>query len=159
MTIDSRVGFGTCVALWLPQADEGMTASPGEAPESARRDARGIALLVEDEPLVRASVAEMLSELGYDVVEAASATEALERLAGGVEPALLVADHLMAGMTGSELVRAVRSRMPGIAALVISGHEVDAIAPDLPRLTKPFRQEELAALIASLDGAAMPKGH
>ena len=159
MTIDSRVAFGTCVALWLPRASQAMAAASGELRPPAPHEARGIALLVDDEPLVRASVAEMLSDLGYSVIEAASAAEALGRLDGGLEPDLLVADHLMAGMTGSELVRTVRDRWPTVPALIISGHEVDAIAPDLARLTKPFRQEELAALIASLPAAAAPVGH
>jgi CheY-like chemotaxis protein len=131
------------------------TAAGEPAPQATRRES-GTALLVDDEPLVRASVGEMLSDLGYEVVEAESAGDALQRIGQGLAVDLLVTDHLMAGMTGSELARTLRERLPGMAILIISGHaEVEALAPDLPRLTKPFRQEALAAQIALLrDGEA-----
>jgi signal transduction histidine kinase/CheY-like chemotaxis protein len=152
MTVESRVGLGTCVSLWLPQAGEAAPATPAAARGEAPRAARGTALLVDDEPLVRASVAEMLADLGYSVVETQSAAEALARLEDGLVIDLLVADHLMQGQTGSELARAIRARFPQVRVLVISGNaDVDATADDLPRLTKPFRQEELEALIARED--------
>jgi CheY-like chemotaxis protein len=64
---------------------------------------------------------------------------------------LLVADHLMPGMSGADLARQVRSGCPDLPVLIISGYaEADGIAPDLPRLTKPFRNAELAQSLASL---------
>jgi CheY-like chemotaxis protein len=93
----------------------------------------------------------MLSDLGYAVVEAGSAEEALRLLDGGLNPDLLLTDHLMAGMTGTDLVRTVRDLRPDLPVLVVSGYsEVEGIAPDLPRLTKPFRNAELAASLAML---------
>ena len=57
----------------------------------------------------------------------------------------------MPGMTGVDLARSVRSRRPDMPVLIISGFaEAEGIAPELPRLTKPFRQAELAASIANL---------
>jgi CheY-like chemotaxis protein len=94
---------------------------------------------------------DMLGELGYDVVEAASSEEALRLLDQGVRPVLLVTDHLMPGMNGTELARVVRERDPDIKVLVVSGYaEEDGIAPDLPRLAKPFRSSDLATSIAGL---------
>jgi signal transduction histidine kinase len=147
LTIQSKPGEGTTVELWLPISSE----SPAEAadrPAAAARGA-GLALVVDDEDAVRAATADMLTDLGYDVEEAASAEDALARLDHGLAPALLVTDHLMPGMTGADLVRAWRERRPGAPALIVSGYaDAEGVAPDLPRLTKPFRQDELAAAIA-----------
>jgi CheY-like chemotaxis protein len=93
----------------------------------------------------------MLSELGYDVQEACSAEEALQLLASGYKPEVIVTDHLMPGMTGADLARKVREDQPSTKVLVISGYaEVDGIAADLPRLTKPFRSDELAQSLGKL---------
>jgi CheY-like chemotaxis protein len=97
------------------------------------------------------STADMLGDLGYDVVDFANAHEALKAIDDGLEADIMVSDHLMPGMTGTDLIREVRARRPGMPALLVSGYaEADGIAPDLPRLTKPFRQADLAASIAAL---------
>jgi CheY-like chemotaxis protein len=111
----------------------------------------GTALLVDDEEFVRMSTADMLTDLGFAVVEAASADEALRLLESGIQCDLLITDHLMAGMTGTELAREVRARLPGIPVHLVSGYaEVEGIAPDLPRLTKPFRRDDLTRSLAAL---------
>jgi CheY-like chemotaxis protein len=111
----------------------------------------GVALLVDDEELVRVSTAAMLSDLGYDVVEAGSASEALELLAKGTQPTLLVTDHLMPRMNGAELVSAIKEVRPDLPMLIVSGYaEVEGIDPSVPRLTKPFRRDELAAQLRSM---------
>ncbi|WBH17718.1 PAS domain-containing hybrid sensor histidine kinase/response regulator [Sphingomonas radiodurans] len=148
--IDSQVGLGTTVELWLPVAN---TASPAQ-PKTVGADAAavtGTALLVDDEELVRSSTAEMLLDLGLGVVEATSAEGALRLLEDGLSPDILITDHLMPNMTGTELAREARDRLPGVPVLVISGYAaVDGLAPDLARLTKPFRRADLAAAIAEL---------
>lgn len=64
---------------------------------------------------------------------------------------LLITDHLMPGMTGTHLAHAVRAMKPGMPVLLVSGYaEHDGIEPSLPRLTKPFRKDELATSIAEL---------
>jgi CheY-like chemotaxis protein len=119
-------------------------------------DGLGTALLVDDEELVRMSTADMLLDLGYEVVEANSAEDALRLISGGLRPDLLVTDHLMPGMSGVELARALRSDRPQLPVLIVSGYaEAESIAPEIPRLTKPFRNAELAvSLTAILSGAA-----
>jgi len=107
--------------------------------------------VVDDEPLVRTSTADMLSELGYRVIEATCAEDALSRLeqAGVVE--LLVTDHLMPGMTGTDLAATIKLRSPDTRVLIISGYaEVDGISPDMQRLAKPFKQSDLALSIERL---------
>ena len=57
----------------------------------------------------------------------------------------------MPGMTGTELARQIQARAPRVPILIISGYaELDDVAPDLPRLMKPFRESELAAALAAL---------
>jgi CheY-like chemotaxis protein len=153
LTIQSKPGLGTNVELWLPVAPAEADVVAGTAQsKSAEVDptpqVHGTALLVDDEPLVRATAADMLSELGYAVVEAGSADEALRRMDEGIAPDLVVTDHLMPGLTGTELARILQARHPNLPVLIVSGYaEVDGIAPDLPRLTKPFLKSELAAIL------------
>jgi CheY-like chemotaxis protein len=151
LTIQSRPGVGTNIELWLRPGAAPAEAGSSPANIAPAPEARGVALLVDDEELVRMSTADMLADLGYDVVEAASAEEALRRLNGGLSPDLLVTDHLMPGMNGLDLARVVQLGWPCIKVLVVSGYaEAEGISPDLPRLTKPFRNVELAASLAAL---------
>lgn len=151
VTIQSTIGAGTNVELWLPQGT-GELASIGTADaEQPKLVGRGTVLLVDDEDVVRLSTAHMLIELGYDVVEARSAEEALKLFNRGLNPQLVVTDHLMPGISGTELARTLQSERQGIKVLVISGYaETSGIDPDLPRLAKPFRNAELAASLAAL---------
>jgi CheY-like chemotaxis protein len=139
------------VDLWLP-----LSARPiGEDMEGPRAPAParglGTALLVDDEDLVRMSTADILADLGYEVVEATSAEEALRLLGGGLVPDLVVTDHLMPGLTGLDLARELQSRHPEMPVLIVSGYaEMDGIASGFARLTKPFRAAELAQSLAGL---------
>ena len=150
LTIQSKPGLGTNVELWLPVADAEVATGPTAASvpdgQESAVSTKGTVLLVDDEDLVRATVADMLADLGYEVVEAGSAAAALRLLDGGLVPDLLVTDHLMPGLTGTELAHTVRQRRPNLPVLIVSGYaEVEGIALDLPRLTKPFRPADLAA--------------
>jgi PAS domain S-box-containing protein len=151
LTISSAVGVGTNVELWLPASDEEIEAeTPG--PDSFPIETRaGTVLLVDDEMLVRASTADMLVELGYDVVEAATGEEALRIFDAGRPFDMLVTDYLMPGMNGVDLAHAVLDRQPQLPILVVSGYaETGGVPAYLPRLTKPFRQADLAEVIAEI---------
>lgn len=145
LTIDSRPGLGTNVELWLPQS--------AVAPEGGRTSdhvplaaASGTVLLVDDDGLVRMSTADMLSDMGYTLIEARSGEEAIRIIGAGRHFDLLVTDHLMPGMTGTELIRRVRAMRPGTPALLVSGYaESEGLDSAMPRLSKPFRKDELAA--------------
>jgi PAS domain S-box-containing protein len=151
LAITSKPGLGTCVELYLPAADE--AAEPTErAEDSETPRGAGTALLVDDEEFVRASTADMLTELGYEVVEASSAEEALRLVDRGLAPDLLVTDHLMPGQSGTDLAHELRGRWRDLPMLLVSGYaEAEGVAPDLARLVKPFRQADLAAKLAELD--------
>jgi PAS domain S-box-containing protein len=154
IAISSELGVGTTVELWLP-VTERETVGSERANEAQLPQNAGTALLVDDEDLVRMSTADMLSELGYSVVDASSAEDAMQLVDEGLAPDLLITDHLMPGMTGTELARKVRSRCPDLPVLLVSGYtEVDGLDEALPRLTKPFRQKELAASVAALGKGA-----
>jgi PAS domain S-box-containing protein len=159
LTIRSRRGVGTNVELWLPISEAPAETSGAAAEAAAQLTGLRTALLVDDEALVRISTAEMLGELGYDVVEADCAEEALKLIREGLRPNLVVSDHLMPGMNGTDFARLIRSEQPGVQVLIVSGYaESEGLEPDLPRLTKPFRNDELAAVLASLASpSAVPK--
>ncbi len=153
LTIQSRLGLGTNIEIWLPSTDEPVQAGNQQQISTPSGAPLGTALLVDDEPLVRAAAADMLTDLGYAVLEAASAEEAIRLIGGGLKPQLLVTDHLMSGMSGTELARRVLSELPGTQVLLVSGYaESDGVAVDLPRMVKPFSSNELAAKLASLSG-------
>ena len=151
LTIQSRPGMGTNVELWLPVSSE--AAEQASVPQRLAADVRhrGTALLVDDEELVRMSTADMLVDLGYAVVEAASAEEAVRVLERGQSIDVLVTDHLMPGMTGTELARHVQATRPQLPILLVSGYaELEGVDAERPRLTKPFRKDELAATLSTL---------
>lgn len=154
LRIASEVGKGTTVDMFLP-VSSGPVVHPEKSPTAATRDHTGTVLLVDDEELIRMSTAAMLGDLGYAVTEASSAEAALEIVAGGLAPDLLLTDHLMPGLTGTELAHRLAERLPGTKALIISGYaEVEGIAPNIPRLAKPFREEDLARALKELQAAS-----
>ena len=151
LTIKSWIGNGTTVELFLPTSELRDDDAKNVAALAMERTGPGTVLLVDDEELVRMSTADMLLELGFAVTEAASANEALGLMTAANMPQLLITDHLMPGMSGADLAREARKLSPTMPILIMSGYaDVDAIAPDLPRLTKPFRSVDLAASISEL---------
>jgi CheY-like chemotaxis protein len=147
---------GTTIDLWLPISAITADDEDGPVQTASPPEGLGTALLVDDEALVRMSTADMLMDLGYQVVEAGSAEEALRLVSDGLVPHLLVTDHLMPGMSGAELARDLRARRPELPVLIVSGYaEAEGIEPGLPRLTKPFRNAELAASLAALSPAVL----
>ena len=151
LVIKSKPMLGTRVELWLPVSEEELPREGGQDFDERAHAATGTALLVDDEELVRASIKDMLNDLGFTVAEARSGEAALEMVQSGLEFDLLVSDHLMPGMGGAELAREVRRLRPDAAIVMVSGYaDIDEIAPDLPRLAKPFQQSDLAAIIGRL---------
>ncbi|MFK3889515.1 ATP-binding protein [Sphingomonas sp. NPDC079357] len=149
LTIQSVADEGTTISLWLPLSG-GLPTTPGKAAIMEPMVA-GIAVLVDDEDFVRASTSDMLTEIGFEVIEARSGEEALAALRQGHHVDVLVTDHLMPEMTGVELARTVLAERPGLPVLVVSGYS-DAIGIEagFPRLEKPFRHADLAAKLAGL---------
>ena len=155
--LDSAPGAGTTVAVSLRRGQRAARQVTHEAAPAAVT-ARGVALLVEDDPLVRAATERMLAELGLRVVVAANAAEVARALAEAPGPlALVVSDMVMPGKSGLELVEELRASHPGVPAVLMSGYSERGVpaAPHLRFVTKPFTVEELnAAITGVLDAAA-----
>ena len=154
MRIRSEIGVGTTVELWLPVSDRQPAAGRPRAASAPKTN--GVrpcrVLLVEDDPIVAAGTAAMLEDLGHVAVDVASAVEALQLLADDPDIDLVITDHAMPGMTGSDLALAIKHRWPGLPVALVSGYtELPGdLHPDLPRLAKPYKQDELAELMALL---------
>ncbi len=103
-------------------------------------------MVVDDDPLVLASAAAMLDDLGHTAVEAGSGSEALELLRAGAQVDLVITDYAMPGMTGVQLATAIRQHWPGLPVLLATGYaEVPSEGEAaLPRLEKPFDAEAIA---------------
>lgn len=150
LDIASAPGEGTSVTLWLPVAKQ-LSEAPAKAQDESPEGGKGETILVvDDEELVRTGTAAMLSALGYQVVEAEDGRRGWTMIEEGLDPKIVVTDHIMPGMTGAELALRLKAERPDIAVLIISGYQgIDLIAPDVVRLSKPFRQIHLTASIAA----------
>lgn len=148
--VESELGKGATVSLLLPMTDE----KPVRVGTAAHLETSGAGsiLMVEDDDSVGAMVGEMLLDLGYDVVRAANANEALAKLADGAASVDVVfSDIIMpGGMSGIDLAREVRRRRPDLPILLTTGYggheELDA--HDFPVLRKPYTRDELSGALA-----------
>jgi PAS domain S-box-containing protein len=157
LQIESELGKGTRVSLWLPEGEEGVE---DEAP--AEIDVGAIIplkiLLVDDEDLVRSATADMLAEAGHIVHQAHSGPAALSMLSEDPGYDMLVTDYAMPLMSGAALIRECRRTAPEMAALLVTGYAsaTTDVPPDVPRIEKPFRASELLRRIARLAPAIPP---
>jgi CheY-like chemotaxis protein len=111
-------------------------------------------LLVEDDPLLRMTLAEVLGEAGFAVLEAEDAESALGLLAAPDDVALLLTDINLPGADGFALARAARRLRPGLPVVYASGRLTEPdprrARPDAPFLAKPFN---VSAALDALHGA------
>jgi signal transduction histidine kinase len=158
MRLTSRQGVGTTVELWLPVGEVAAVAEsslPGALFDDAAVPCR--VLVVDDDPLIASSTAAMLEDLGHVVIEAPSGARALDMLRLGAKVDVVVTDHAMPGMTGSELARQIRQHWPSLPIILATGYAElpNGEDPGLPRLAKPYLQSELAAQVTkALAGTA-----
>jgi PAS domain S-box-containing protein len=149
--IDSTPGQGTKVIMLLP-AQEGGDETPEEESETERpaRDSAGTVLIVEDEPAVLEVASDIFDSLGYDVVTATDAKEALNVLDGNPSIDVLFSDVIMPnGMNGVELSRKAREMRPDLKILLASGYPMSALPSEglgigVSFISKPYRWTELA---------------
>lgn len=153
LRLSSKPGKGTRAELWLPVAAEELAVAVPEQAADERSNGHGATLLfVDDDFLIRMSTASLLEDLGHTVIKASSGEEALEALQKGQKVDLVITDYAMPGMTGLQLAEAVRALRPGLPILLATGYADIPARPklELPRLSKPYHQRELAQQIASL---------
>jgi signal transduction histidine kinase/DNA-binding response OmpR family regulator len=154
LELDSAVGAGTTVTLWLPVATpEHDAPSTHLLPPGLVNSGRIVTILVvDDDPLIAGSTVDMLEDLGHTVIEVNSGRRALEVLEDGLAIDLMMTDHAMPGMTGTQLATFAKALRPGLPILLATGYAElsSGEAEDLPRLPKPYRQEQLQAEIEKL---------
>jgi CheY-like chemotaxis protein len=148
--IYSEQGSGTTVKLYLPRSTD-VEDAPAPMEMRAVVGGQETILVAEDDDGVRATVVEMLSELGYRVLKANDAASALSIIDSGLQIDLLFTDVVMPGALRSpELARKARERLPGIAVLFTSGYTENAIVhggrldAGVDLLGKPYTREALA---------------
>jgi PAS domain S-box-containing protein len=150
LIVQSQLGRGTTVEIWLPIATEEPHAVRDIAlacPSVTYPVAGSLVILaVDDDNLVLMNVAAMLEDLGHKVIDVGSGAKALEIIDAGTHIDMVISDQAMPGMTGVQLLNAIKARRPDLPVILATGFaelpaESDA---SIRRLAKPFTQRELA---------------
>ncbi len=152
LIIESSVGAGTAVHLYLPRALASAAALAGEMSMPVSDAVAARLLVVDDDPGVREITVQMLRELGYGVAEAGSGQAAIEAWAAGEEYDLVIIDVAMPSLNGIETIRRIREFRPKQRALYISGYVDNAGSEPQtgsdPMLKKPFKLHDLEVEVA-----------
>jgi CheY-like chemotaxis protein len=154
LRLTSKIGEGTRAELWLPEAEAGVDETEVEdLPRLRSQNTDPLAILVvDDDALIAMSTAAMIEDLGHLPLEAYSGDEAIRVLSSDAKVDLMITDFSMPKMNGAELARRAAAIRPGLAILLASGYA--ELPPgskvDLPRISKPFRQEQLQSEISKL---------
>jgi signal transduction histidine kinase/CheY-like chemotaxis protein len=157
--INSSVGQGTTVRIYLPRHDGAEQASPSEYGSAvlAQAGVQGTALVVDDEPPVRMLISDVLTDLGCAVKVAWDGPSALQTLSAHDGVDLLVTDvGLPGGMNGRQLADVARERRPGLKILFITGYADTIVSgkgllgTGMAVMTKPFTISDLAAKIRDM---------
>jgi PAS domain S-box-containing protein len=161
--IESRVGRGTTVRLYLPRAEGAIGPTDGLPIREPQYRGSECVLVVEDDHGVRDFAVSVLRELGYHVLEAANGDAALELLGDGAGIDLLFTDVVMPGtLSGADLAKAALERRPELRVLFTSGYTTRLVEKEWPGRTlellrKPYRSIDLAARIRGvLNGVSTP---
>jgi PAS domain S-box-containing protein len=156
--IDSEVGSGTTIRLYLPRHDGEVLnepASKGLTEEHAANDGE-VVVVIDDEPVVRGLIVEVLAELGYRALEAEDGPSGLTLLESAPRVDLLVTDIGLPGLNGRQVADAARQRMPDLKVLFMTGYAENAavangfLEPGMSMITKPFAMEFLATRIRAI---------
>jgi CheY-like chemotaxis protein len=150
--IDTRLGQGTTVKVYLPRATAQYRAQPVDEPATPPTPLNGACgiLLVDDDPGVREITASMLQEMGHAVVEAGSGGHALDLLDQNPDIELVLIDFAMPGMNGAELARLMRAKRPDLPMIFLTGYADTTALGDTDEdhiIRKPFRDSDLMTKI------------
>ncbi|CAH0281355.1 Blue-light-activated protein [Massilia sp. Bi118] len=149
LLLDSELGKGTRVLIYLPAAQDAFTTTGEPVAPAEISHGSGTVLFVEDDQLIRAAVAPGLAEAGFRVVEAADADEALRTVASGLQFDVLFSDVVMPGqINGVELARLIRARIPHMPVVLASGHtELRIDLPKVRLVGKPYDIDEVTRFL------------
>jgi CheY-like chemotaxis protein len=151
--IYSEIGEGTTVKIYLPRSAGRYSPREATKSETARARPGECILVVEDDDDVRSYVVETLGGLGYDVLEAAGASEALRLLEQHKAVSLLLTDVVMPGTNGRKLADEAKQRQPALKVAFMTGYSRNAIVHQgrldggVALIQKPLTSELLAATI------------
>ena len=155
VVIDTRVGEGTSVKVFLPRFED-IPEDRGEesvdAEPDLRTEAKAVILLVDDDEVVLRTTLRMLVAVGYETVSAATGRDALRLIADGVKVDLVLADFAMPEMTGAELAKAIHGKRPDLPVVIVTGYGGREVLRDFGEakiLQKPYAENELLEKIAS----------
>ncbi len=159
--IDSAIGQGTSVKLYLPRTLDPVAEAKVEAPHPASGNER--LLVVEDNEEVRRAVVDMLEGWGYRVVAVENPDLAAQLLEKDPAFDLLFTDIVMPGVISAvQLTKIARELRPGIGVLMTSGYARDLLpkhdGPEFPMIVKPYRSDELAARVRAVLAARHQPG-
>ena len=152
LEVDSKPGQGSVFSVVVPKGERITAPFSSAKPTTSSELATGLVLIVDDEPTVLDATSMLLKIEGFDVLTAASESEALECVSKRT-PDLLITDyHLRDGRTGVEVIRSVRKQASiDVPVILVSGDTSDAIVvnnlEDTSFLTKPVNTDELVAEI------------
>lgn len=162
MDIDSEVGKGTDISLFLPLSDAPAAAADEIRPEDCEKTSGGeLILVVEDQEAVMKVVSRYLESLGYRVLTAVDGHEAFGEIEKADERIDLVLSDMVlpGGVDGAQVIEAAKKSIPGVKAVIMSGylgHPGGIERPDLsdiPLLRKPFKKADLSGILREcLDG-------
>ena len=158
--IDSTVGAGTSIRIYLPAVSHATTGAGEAVTEAYPVQSAGTVLIVEDDPEVLQVAVETLKALGYNVVTASDGPSALNRLQRNARQIdVLFTDVVMPkGMSGIELARQARELRPDLHILLASGYPTSALSADhgltdeFTFLSKPYRWSDLSERIRAMRG-------
>ncbi|MFL6812981.1 MAG: PAS domain-containing protein [Bradyrhizobium sp.] len=149
--IDSKTGQGTSVRLYLPRHHGNIVASRGSAAKLPKHAGSGeTVLVIEDEPVVRGVILEMLAEQGYRTLEGVDGPSGLKILRSDEPVDLLVTDVGLPGMNGRQVADQARETRPELKVLFITGYAESVamsegfLQPGMELITKPFDLDHLA---------------
>jgi len=148
----SEVGEGTTVKLYLPRSLQEVTL-PGPRTAVLAMTGTERVLVVDDDEVVRVTVAGMLEDLGYTVLVASSGTQVLDMLRQSVAVDLLLTDVVMPGLGGRQLADQAHLIAPSLRVLFTSGYTENAIVHNgrldhgVELLSKPYSRDQLAAKV------------
>ena len=159
LQINSEPNVGTTLELWLPMAKSAAMHADADSvqPQIAAPEVSACrVLIVDDDFLVMTGTSAMIEDLGHTPIEAHSGTEALAKLAAGIEVDVVITDHAMPGMTGLELARCILEKYSGLPVILATGYAelpANPVSLGIPRLAKPCNQYEIAMAIQAALGA------
>jgi signal transduction histidine kinase/DNA-binding response OmpR family regulator len=152
--LHSTVGQGTTFSLRLPVSEEPVEAAEPDPDTGLVEGGNERVLLVEDDATVLTLTLDMLTGLGYQVVTATNANEALEIIQSDAELDVLFSDVVMpGGVSGVSLARMARKLRPGLKVLLTSGFVGEGAVletAEFPLLDKPYETRLLAAKLRKL---------